>query len=223
MKTNNTVLQKERIRTLTALGVFCAIAYLCVLIFPIRVSFLTFDIKDAVITIAGMVYGPLSAVTVSCVVSLIEFLTISSTGVYGLIMNIIASIAFSLTASLIYKYRRTFGGAITALASAVITMAAVMVIANLVVTPYYMGVEVAQVRDMIPTLLLPFNATKGTLNAGIVLLLYKHLSLLLRPAAHKGNKQGRMNALTLPATIIAVLVIAASLAVFFLVLGAKIG
>lgn len=217
---NKVVFRNERIRTLTALSVFCAISYLCVFVFRIHVTFLTFDIKDAVIAIAGMVYGPVSAVAVSAVTSLLEFVTISDTGVYGLIMNILSSVSFSLTAALIYKYRRTFSGAIVALLSAILVMTAVMMGANLIVTPYFMGVEVAQVRAMLPTLFFPFNATKAALNAGVVLLLYKRLSLLLRPSSRAAS--GTAPSKTLPATLIAVALIAAALTVFFFVLGGNI-
>ena len=57
-----------------------------------------------------------------------------------------------------------------------------MMLCNLLITPIYMKVELAQVIDLIPTLLFPFNLTKAVLNAGVVLALYKPLITALRAA-----------------------------------------
>ena len=45
-----------------------------------------------------------------------------------------------------------------------------------------MKVDTAQVIQLIPTLLLPFNFAKSVLNAGVVLALYKPLVTALRAA-----------------------------------------
>ena len=82
-------------------------------------------------------------------------------------MNILGSVAFSVTASLVYKWKKSFLGAILALTSAAFVVTGVMMLANLVVTPYFMGVDVATVRGMIPKLLLPFNLLKAIVNVGV--------------------------------------------------------
>ena len=157
-------------------------AYIAVVVLHIKVSFLSFELKDAVMTIGAMICGPVYAIVMSLITSLIEFFTISDTGIYGLIMNVIASVAFTLPASLIYKYKRDIAGALIGTVTSVFSMTAVMLIANLIVTPYYTGMPVGAVASMIPTLLLPFNLTKAMLNAGIVLILYKPISKALKSA-----------------------------------------
>ena len=68
----------------------CALAYICVFILKFKVGFLTFDFKDAVISIISFLYGPLYGVFSAGIVAFMEFITISDTGAYGLIMNFLS-------------------------------------------------------------------------------------------------------------------------------------
>ena len=43
-------------------------------------------------TVGAMLFGPVYGLAMSVIVGLIEFVTISSTGVYGLIMNVLAMV-----------------------------------------------------------------------------------------------------------------------------------
>ena len=165
------------------IALFAAFAYVLMLAVHIVIGgFLTLDLKDAVITLCGLYFGPIGALAIAILVPLLEMVTVSTTGAYGLLMNFAGSAAFSLTASLIYKYRKTLWGAVVGLLSGAFLMTAVMLLLNLVVTPRYFGMPVAAVRQMIPSLLLPFNLTKAAVNAGLVLLFYKPLSGALKRA-----------------------------------------
>lgn len=168
----------QKIKKITAIAVFAALAYVIHFV-HIPVGFLNLDFKDVVMTIAGMYFGPLAGLTLSVLVPLLEFPT-SETGVYGLIMNILSSTSFVVVASLIYKFKKKLWGAIVALCAAVLTMTAVMMLANLCITPYYMGVSQTAVVGLIPTLLLPFNAVKAVLNAALTLCLYKPVTAVLK-------------------------------------------
>ena len=130
----------QNIKKLVALAVFAALAY-AVHFIHIPVSFLNLDFKDVVMTVAGMYFGPISGIAVAVIVPLLEFPT-SETGVYGLIMNLLSSVTFVGIASLIYRFKRTFSGAVIGLSAAALSMTAVMMVANLYVTPYYMGYNV---------------------------------------------------------------------------------
>ena len=175
MRSNNTTV---KIKKLTAVAVFAALAYVAHFI-HIPVAFLNLDFKDVIMTVCGMYFGPLSGGIVAILVPLLEYPT-SSTGVYGLIMNIISSVSFVCVASLIYKYKKTLTGAIIALLSAILSVIAMMMLANLFVTPFYMGVSRSEVVALIPTLLLPFNAVKAVLNASLTLCVYKPLTKILK-------------------------------------------
>ncbi len=170
-------------RRLTLMAVFAAMAYAVMSVFRIKVQFLTFDLKDAVITIAGLLLGPVASLAISLLVAVLEFIIVSDTGVYGLIMNFVSSATFSTVAALVYTRRKRLSGAILSLSSAVLALVAVMMVMNLLVTPYFMGVAVSTVAAMLPTLLLPFNAVKALMNAALVLILYKPVSRAMQ-AAH---------------------------------------
>lgn len=213
------------IRRMVVIAMFTAMAYVVMLLIHIKVAFLTLDVKDAVITLCGLYFGPVSALFISVAVPLLE-LPVSSTGYYGLIMNILGSVSFSVTASLVYKYKKTLVGAIMALLSGAFLMVAVMLTANLFITPLFMaanGMTTSTVRNMIPTLLLPFNALKAAINVGVVLLLYKSMSRALRRAGFLPRRPaassavGRARTVTVVMISVAVLLIAASTVLIFTV------
>ena len=116
MNNNRTLLKK-----ICGIGTFAALAYvttcLCKLI-PSVAGFLSLDAKDAVIAIASFIYGPMTAPIISLIVALVELITISETGPWGFLMNFAASTVFSLTASLIYKYKKTYNGVIIGFSAA---------------------------------------------------------------------------------------------------------
>ena len=207
---------------------FCALAYVCMYFIKVPISFLTLDVKDSLIILCALLFGPLEGLVIAVVVPFLELITISGTGVYGFIMNVLSSVTFSVTAGLIYRYKKSMAGAVVGLLSGVFAVTAVMMLANLLVTPYYVGGTAADVAAMIPKLLLPFNLVKATLNAAIVLLLYKPLSQILKrigflystPSKEMNaqEKQAR-RVRSIVITAIALLVIAVSLVIIFFVLG----
>ena len=219
--------RSERIKKLTAVAMFCALAYVCLFLVKIPVQFLTLDVKDSLIALCALLFGPLSGVAIAVIVPFLELITISGTGVYGFLMNALSSVTFSLTAGLIYRYRKSMKGAVVGLVSAVFTVTAVMLLANLFITPYYLGGTTEQVAAMIPSILLPFNLIKAVLNAAIVLLLYKPLSNVLKKIGFLQSAGATIPSATtkraslarsLTVTVIAIAVIVASLAVVLLVL-----
>ena len=180
-----------KIKKMTGVAMFAALAYLSMIVLriPDIGGFLTMDFKDVIITTSAMFFGPTSAVFIAVLVPLLEFITISGTGVYGLIMNVLSSLTFSLTASIIYKYKKTFWGAVVGLVSAVFAVTAVMMAANLIITPYYMNMPTEAVAALIPKLLLPFNLTKAIFNAAVTLILYKPLTSAMRRTDFFGKKR----------------------------------
>ena len=169
-------------RKLVLIALFAAMAYAVTFIFHIKVSFLTFDAKDAVVCIAAMILGPGAGAVISLLVATIEQITIGDTGFWGWLMDFASTATFSVVAGYIYSKRRNITGVAMSLFATVVSTVTVMMICNLVITPIYMKVEIDQVIQLIPTLLLPFNFTKAVLNAGVVLALYKPLVTSLRAA-----------------------------------------
>lgn len=183
MKTNNSRFDTKR---LVVLSLFAALAY--VTVFVLRISgiggFLTFDVKDTIITIAAMIFGPLAGAGISLVVSLLEMITVSGTGFWGFIMNFVSSAVFAVCASTIYMYmpkiKRTVAGAVIGLGVSVVAMTSVMLVMNLIITPIYYSMPVENVKAMLVPLLLPFNLIKSVLNSALVMMLYKPVSTMLR-------------------------------------------
>ena len=207
---------RKILKTTVGIAVFSALAFIVSFAVRIPVQFLTFDAKDAVIAIAAFVYGPVSAVLMALIAALIELVTISDTGVYGFIMNFASSATFALIASAVYKFKKSFLGSVVGLYGAVVGTIGVMMLLNLFVTPFYMGVPRSVVVDLIPTLLLPFNAAKALMNAAIALLLYKPLTHALRRArlmenvgehSLKFNKRSAMSLVIGGATLVVAIVI----------------
>ncbi len=219
---NNYSASSLRLRRLVAAAVFVAVAYLCRFLLHFNVMFLTFELKDAILAIGAMYLGPLWGVLMAAVLALLELATLSDTGWYGCIMNFLAAASFAGTAGAIYRIRRTMGGAIIALFSGAVALVAVMLPANLLITPRYMGVDVGVVKDLIPTLLLPFNAIKGLVNMGVVMLLYKSVSRaitksgLLPPRPSCGNVGTKT--VKVPMMKLSLCLLAVAMLVFFAVL-----
>lgn len=179
-------MKKQTLRKYLVLAMFTALAYISLLVMKIGGigGFLTFDIKDAVLTIAAMQFGPISAIILSLLVSFIEMITLSGTGPWGFLMNFVGSAVFAALASAIYLYmprlKKTMAGAIVGLGLAVLAMTGVMLVMNIFVTPLYTHAPLEAIYDMMLPLLLPFNLIKAVANAAIVFVLYKPLCVALR-------------------------------------------
>ena len=116
----------------------CAVAYVMVVIGRIPVVlFLKYDPKDIIITLGGLIWGPLTSCIVSVIVSLIEMVTISENGILRCIMNVISTCSFACTASFIYRKRHTLSGAVIGLSAGSIAMVLVMLLWNYLITPFY--------------------------------------------------------------------------------------
>ena len=211
------------VKKLVCVAMFAALAY-AVTYIKIPVMFLSLEVKDSLIVLCTLIFGLPAGLAVAVLVPLLELITHSDTGFYGLVMNILSSVTFSMVTGLIYKYKKSFYGAIVGLASGVASVTAVMLLANLLITPYYMGVSTDAVVKLIPTVLLPFNLVKATLNAAIVLLLYKPMSNVLKKTRmveynlSNNGESKKFNLRSLMVSIVAVAIIAISLCVVFFVL-----
>ena len=193
--------KKINVNQISGIAIFSAFAVVVALIcqvIPNISGFLSLDAKDAVIAMASFIYGPVSAVAIAFISAFIEAISFSTTEWYGFIMNFASSAAFSLTASLIYKRKRTLNGALIGFLCAIIVTTTVMFFLNIFVTPFFLvykgfapNLEVAKeiVRGMLAKVLLPFNFAKTLLNSGLAMMLYKPISNAM---AHIGLNKKKM-------------------------------
>ena len=208
----------NRTKLLTLMGMLAAIAYVAMLItrpLPKVSGFLSYDLKDVVIAIAGFQLGAIPALLITAVVSLIEMVTVGTTGPIGFLMNVLSTGAFVLPPALLYRRNHSLQGAALGLCLGTLLMTAVMLAWNYFITPLYMGVPRSVVAGMLLPTFLPFNLVKGGLNAGITMLLYKPLSSALKRAGlvPSGGSDAQPGHFSLVPTVISALVVVACVVV----------
>lgn len=184
--------QHFSVKKLVLLAMLAAVSYIIVATIRVPVVlFLSYEPKDVIITMGGFLLGPMASFLISLVVSLVEMVTISSTGPIGGVMNLISTCAFSCTAAIIYKKRHTMAGAIWGLGLGSVTMISVMLLWNWLITPLYMGISRETVEGMLLPMFLPFNLLKSCLNSAFVLLVYKPLVAGLRKTGLVTQRSGK--------------------------------
>lgn len=208
------------VKKLVVLAMFVALAYASLFVVHLKLQFLSFEPKDALIIISSLMYGPLAGVGVAVVTSFIEMLTMSTTGLYGFVMNIAGSATLAAVSGFIYKHKRTVFGAVVSLVAAVAVMVSVMVVTNIIITPIYMGVPRQTVIGLITPLLIPFNVVKGIFNASLTMILYKPFVTALRAAGMlpKGSATAKPGKGSFIIMIIAAITAVATLMYFLFVL-----
>lgn len=183
----------KKTKTLTRMAVLTALSILLVALihFPIfpAVGFLEYDPADIPILICGFAFGPAAGLAVTAAASLIQGLTVSAqSGIYGIIMHFIATGAYVLVSSLIYRRHKTKTWALLSLVFGTAAMVFCMFGANLLVTPYFMMGSVSKdtvsaVLSLMPFILL-FNFIKASVNGFVTFLIYKKVKFLLFHEKH---------------------------------------
>ena len=162
-------------------ALFCAVAAVATLFleFPILpgVTFLKYDPSAIVALIAGFAFGPATGLAVSTISYLPHIATQS--GLYGMVMAMIATVSLVLPASLVYRRNTTFKGALVGMGVGAIVCLICTILANIIITPIYMGAPTQAVIDMIVPTLLPFNVAKIAINCVVTSLVYKPITKAL--------------------------------------------
>ncbi|MBE6689114.1 MAG: ECF transporter S component [Ruminococcaceae bacterium] len=171
-------MKKINTKNITVLGVLTALSVVLVMLlhFPLipTAAFLEYDPADIPIYIVTFLYGPASGLIITIVVSIIQGITVSSSsGLYGILMHIISTGAFVLTSGIIYHLSKKNLFSMTySLVAGVIITTAVMIPANLIITPYFMGTPVDMVKSMLLPAIIPFNLLKQCINSAVTALVY---------------------------------------------------
>jgi riboflavin transporter FmnP len=98
-----------------------------------------------------------------------------------MLMHIVAICTYLVVAGLIYRHKKTMKHAIIGMGVGVLAMTAIMIPANLIITPAFLGAPLSAVKALILPAILPVNLMKGVLTAILTFLLYKRVS----PFLHK--------------------------------------
>jgi len=181
--------KSQNTKKLTTMAVLAALSVVLVYLvhFPIfpAVPFLEYDPADIPILICGFAFGPAAGIIITVIVSVIQGLTVSAgSGIYGIIMHIVATSALVLTSSLIYSKHKSKKGAAIGIICGVIAMTAVMLPANAFITPFFTGWPRSAVMELMPFILL-FNLVKAGINGAVTFFIYKSISKVLHKLSVK--------------------------------------
>ncbi len=175
---NTRLLKLAKMAMLTALAVVL-VWLVHIPIFP-AVAFLEYDPASVPMLLGGFLYGPLAGLVITVVAASIQAFTVSSeSGLYGLIMHVIAVGGLVTVSSVIYRKYRSKKGAIVGLILGCLTMTTLMIPANLLVTPAFTGWPVSAVVQVLPWIVL-FNLVKSVVNSILAFFLYTRVRGLLK-------------------------------------------
>lgn len=179
--------EKITVTKLCKMGMLVALAVVFVAIIHIplipSVPFLEYDPADIPILLGTFAFGPVVGLILTVSTSLIQGWTVSAlSGPYGIIMHIIATGVLSLVAGSIYRYHKekTKKHAIIGLLIGSISMVIVMIFANILITPLFLGISKEELMPLMPGIIL-FNMVKAGINSVVTFLVYKRVS----PFLHK--------------------------------------
>lgn len=198
MTMNNSVTRKN-VRYITVTAMLSAVAYVLMFIdFPIPFlipSFIQMDISELPALIAAFSMGPMSGVMV-CLVKNLLHLFITSTGGVGELSNFLLGVMFVLPAGIIYDMKKNKKSARNGAIIGAILMGLVSIPVNYFLTyPIYYNfmpetVILEAYRAIIPSMKnilqclicfnMPFTIVKGLCSVGITMLIYKHISPILK-------------------------------------------
>ena len=178
MNTRKTTIKLTKMAMLVALSIVL-VFFIHFPIFP-AVPFLEYDPADIPILIGSFAFGPLPGILLTAVTAVVQGVTVSAqSGPYGIIMHIIATSALVLTSGIIYSKGKTKKRAVSGLICGTLAMTIVMIPANMLITPFFMGMPLEGLMPFMPWIVL-FNLVKAGINSLVTFLVYKKISPLLR-------------------------------------------
>lgn len=198
-------------KNIVLMAVFAALgAVLMLFEFPIPFiapNFYQIDLSELPILVGSFIMGPLAGVIMEAVKILLKLLIKgTSTAYVGDLANFVVGCCLVVPASLIYKYKRTFKGALIGLGVGILSMSLIGTLSNyFVMIPFYvknfgmpldaiigMGAKINKAISNKLTFcvicVLPFNLVKGFVDSVLTLLIYKRISNLIKKIGNKSNK-----------------------------------
>lgn len=159
---------------LVQMAMLSAISYVLMITvhFPMITSYLKYDPADVPLVLGAMLWGPVESLFMAVVVCVLKGLLFSTSGPFGVLMNVLSSAAFCMTAGALYRLRRTNAGAVVGLLAGTAAMCAVMIPSNILVTPLYTGQTIKGVIDILLPVIIPFNLIKAGINSALTLVIY---------------------------------------------------
>lgn len=189
---------RVNIRYLTVTAMLSAVAYILMFLdfsVPFMPSFIKMDLSELPALIGAFSMGPLCGVLI-CLIKNVLHLFITTTGGVGELSNFLLGAAFVLPAGLIYKHKKTKTTALLGSFFGAVIMGLFSIVSNyfLVYPVYYNFMDkgailnayqmiLPSVKNIFQCLIcfnMPFTIVKGLLSVVITMLVYKHLSPVLK-------------------------------------------
>lgn len=184
----NKILELTIMAMLTAVSV--VLMYVSRANFPwIPLPFLEYDAADIPVLIGAIMLGPVQGLIILFAVCLIQAITVSAhSGWIGFIMHFFASAVLILIPSILYRKKKSIKSLIVGLILGVLGMTVVMVPLNLVFMGLYTGIQegtdlkesVGRVVASLVPAIIPFNLSKGAINAAVTFAVFTPLSPVLK-------------------------------------------
>lgn len=182
------------------LGALSAVVMLLEFMIPVLgPTFLRFDFSEVPVMIGAFALGPVAGLAIEAIkVSLNLVLDGSWSFGIGELANFLVGVSFVFPASLIYRFHKTRQAALIGMLVGVVTMATTAALLNLYLllptyaawmgmTPEAMLLSFSQAIPYITDLktgilfgIIPFNLVKSLVITGLVMLLYKRVSPLIK-------------------------------------------
>ena len=196
--------RQHNVRYMTVTAMLSAVAF-ALMFFEFSIpflvpSFIQMDLSELPALIGAFAMGPWYGLIICLIKNLIHLL-ITTTGGVGELSNFILGAAFVLPAGLIYQRKKTKKNAVIGSVLGAAFMALLSVASNyFIVYPVYtaflpMDTILAMYQEILPsadTLLkclvifnMPFTFVKGMLSVIITLLIYKHISPIIKGVSNK--------------------------------------
>ncbi len=191
------------IRYLAVTAMLSAVAFILMFLeFPIPFlipGFIKMDISELPALVGAFAMGPVCGVLV-CLVKNLLHLFVTTTGGVGELSNFLLGASFVLIAGLVYRKNKTRKNAIIGSVAGAAVMAVCSVLVNYFLTypVYYNFMPQEMVLSMYQAILpsmknileclicfnMPFTFVKGLFSVGITVLIYKHISPVLKGTRH---------------------------------------
>ncbi len=149
--------------------------------FPIlpQAPFLLYDPGSVFLLIGSFKLGPKTGLLMCFLTAILFALITGQGGPYGALMNFLATGTLVFVSSQIYLLHHNKKGAILGITLGTLAMTLIMIPANLIITPLYLGVDRGIVVNMLIPAIIPFNLLKGIISGFITFILYKRLYPLI--------------------------------------------
>ncbi|MEA1940092.1 MAG: ECF transporter S component [Candidatus Caldatribacteriota bacterium] len=170
-------------KKITSIGLLVALSMVAgyFIHFPIlpQAPFLLYDPGSVFLLIGSFKLGPKIGLIMSFLTATLFALITGQGGPYGALMNFIATGTLVFVAAKIYFLNHSKKGAILGIIFGSLAMTLIMIPANLIITPLYLGVGRDIVIKMLLSAIIPFNLIKGMISGLITLIIYKKLYPLI--------------------------------------------